>query len=35
MPDERRESIAKKVSDVMEINNNFWGDGDEFVLRNS
>ena len=32
---EKRKAITKKVSDVMEINNDFWGDGDEFILRNS
>lgn len=32
---EKRESIVKKFSDLMEINNNFWGVSDEFVLRNS
>lgn len=32
---EKREIIANKFSDIMEINNTFWGDSDEFVLRNS
>lgn len=31
----KRESIVKKFSDLMEINNTFWGVSDEFVLRNS
>ena len=35
IPVEKRESIAKKFSDLMEINNTFWGASDEFVLRNS
>ena len=35
IPVEKRESIAKKFSDLMEINNTFWGPSDEFVLRNS
>ncbi|WP_195987381.1 nucleotidyltransferase domain-containing protein [Clostridium sp. D53t1_180928_C8] len=35
IPIEKRELIAKKFSDLMEINNNFWGTSDEFVLRNS
>lgn len=35
IPVGKRESIAKKFSDFMEINNNFWGASDEFVLRNS
>ena len=32
---EKRESIVKKFSDLIEINNTFWGVSDEFVLRNS
>ena len=32
---EKRESIAKKFSDLMEINNTFWGPSDEFIIRNS
>lgn len=32
---EKREIIAKKFSDLIEINNNFWGTSDEFILRNS
>ena len=32
---EKRESIVKKFSDLMEMNNTFWGVSDEFVLRNS
>ena len=35
IPIEKRESIVKKFSDLMEINNTFWGPSDEFVLRNS
>ena len=35
IPIEKRESIVKKFSDLMEINNTFWGVSDEFVLRNS
>lgn len=35
IPVEKRESIVKKFSDFMEINNNFCGVSDEFVLRNS
>lgn len=35
IPIEKRESIVKKFSDLMEINNSFWGVSDEFVLRNS
>ena len=35
IPVEKREIIAKKFSDIIEINNNFWGSSDEFVLRNS
>ena len=35
IPIEKRESIIKKFSDLMEINNTFWGVSDEFVLRNS
>lgn len=30
-----RESIAKKFSDLIEINNTFWGLSDEFIIRNS
>lgn len=29
-----REKIAKKFADCMEINNQFWGPGDEWKLRN-
>lgn len=32
---EKRTVIAKKFSDIMEINNSFWGASDEFILRNS
>lgn len=32
---EVREKIIKKLSDIMEINNTFWGTGDEFIMRNS
>lgn len=35
IPVEKRESIAKKFSDLMEINNTFWGPSDEFIIRNS
>lgn len=35
IPIKKRESIVKKFSDFMEINNKFWGVSDEFVLRNS
>ena len=35
IPVEKRKSIANKFSDIMEINNTFWGDSDEFILRNS
>lgn len=35
IPLEKRETIAKKFSDLMEINNTFWGPSDEFILRNS
>ena len=35
IPIEKRELIVKKFSDLMEINNSFWGASDEFVLRNS
>lgn len=35
IPVGKREVIAKKFSDIMEINNNFWGASDEFILRNS
>ena len=35
IPVEKRENIAKKFSDLMEINNTFWGPSDEFILRNS
>lgn len=35
IPVEKRKSIVKKFSDFMEINNDFWGVSDEFVLRNS
>lgn len=31
----KREGIAKKFSDLMEINNTFWGPSDEFIIRNS
>lgn len=31
----RREQIIKKVSDSMEVGNEYWGAGDEFVLRSS
>lgn len=31
----KREAIAKKFSDSMEINNTYWGMSDEFVFRNS
>lgn len=30
-----RERIIKKLSDMMEINNTFWGTSDEFIMRNS
>ena len=32
---DRRTQIIKKVSDYMEVGNDYWGDGDEFLLRNS
>ena len=32
---DRREQIIKKVSDCMEVGNDYWGDGDEFLLRSS
>ena len=32
---DKRKEIISKISDNMEIGNNFWGAGDEFVLRNS
>lgn len=32
---DKREAIAKIFSDDTEINNNFWGEGDEYILRNS
>ena len=32
---DRRIQIIKKVSDYMEVGNDYWGDGDEFLLRNS
>ena len=32
---EERESIARKFSDLIEINNTFWGPSDEFIIRNS
>ena len=32
---DRREQIIKKVSDYMEVGNDYWGDGDEFLLRSS
>lgn len=35
IPVEKRREIISKISDNMEINNTFWGDGDEFRLRNS
>ena len=32
---DRREQIIKKVSDCMEVGNDYCGDGDEFLLRSS
>lgn len=32
---DRRAQIIKKVSDVMEVGNDYWGQGDEFLLRSS
>ena len=35
IPANERKSIIKKFSDIMEIDNNFWGTSDEFIMRNS
>lgn len=35
IPVEKREIIIKKFADILEVNNDFWGISDEFVLRNS
>lgn len=32
---DRRAQIIKKVSDYMEVGNDYWGQGDEFLLRSS
>lgn len=32
---EKRRAIVNKFSDLIEINNKFWGTSDEFLLRNS
>ena len=32
---DRRAQIIKKVSDYMEVGNDYWGAGDEFLLRSS
>lgn len=32
---EKRRTIVNKFSDLIEINNRFWGTSDEFLLRNS
>lgn len=35
IPVERRRKIINKFSDEMEVDNNFWGSGDEYIIRNS
>lgn len=35
IPVERRRGIIKKFSDEMEIDNNFWGSRDEYIIRSS
>ena len=35
IPPEERKKIAEEFADYMEINNTFWGPGDEWKLKNS
>lgn len=35
IPVDKRRTIIKKFSDKIEVNNNFWGSGDEYIIRSS